>query len=439
MKRYVTLFLCMVLCLSAAACAQDNSRTYADFYYYRMDPAYGVDDGVLVSEVRELAASREDLATALEQYLKGPEAAGFESPIPTGTRLNAWSRSGQTLTLDFDESLAALSGIELTIAAGCLAKTFLPMAGADTLVLTAGGALLDGNTSVKVSLSELALYDDTPDKLHGKATVYYCDPQRRYLIGSSVTVDLNSPDQIPMYLLEQLLEPPSGSSLSSPLPRGTRILSANVEDGLCTVDLSPDIENRRFYARSAQLLTLTSVVNTLTELDEIDRVELSVEGKLLIRYGAISIPEPLVRDTRFIGPVRTALGESDASLYLAHSSDGGLLEIPVRIRRTNAVTRQELLMKALLADTGENAISSRIPAGTVLNQIDVRSGICHVDLSEEYLSSPADLYWSGRVIAATLCTIDGISGVSITVDGTVPEDLDSGLFGVLTPENDWFL
>lgn len=439
MKRIIIIIVCICLTLSQAGCGRDSTRSLVQFYYYRTDAAYGVDDGVLVPEVRELTAAQDDLTPALELYLRGPETAGLECPIPAGTRVLSWSRSGDALQLHFDESLAMLTGIELTVAAGCLARTFLEMTGAETLVLTADGALLDGNTAMTLPLSGLALYDDTPDKLHGKATVYYTDAQRRYLIGSSVTVNLNDASEIPGYLLEQLLQPPPGSGLSSPLPGGTQIRSVSVEDGLCTVDFSAEFENRRFYSRSAQLLTLAGVVNTLTELEHIDRVEFSVDGNLLIRYGAVTISEPLVRDTRFVGPVRTALGEIDASLYLVHSPEGGLLEIPVRIRRTTAVTREELLMRALLADTGDNGFSTRIPEGTALNQIIIRDGICHVDLSGEYLASPGDLLWSGRVIAATLCTAEGISGVQITVDGAVPEGMDAALFGVLTPENDWYL
>lgn len=439
MKRILSLVLCIVLCVGSAACGRDNTRSYANFYYYRLDAAYGVDDGVLESEIRELEAVQDDLTPALERYLLGPETDGLKSLIPAGTRLLAWDLSDNVLQLHFDETFAALTGIELTVAAGCLARTFLEMTGAETLLITADGALLDGNAAISLSLSELALYDDTPEKLRNKSAIYYFDVQRRYLIGSKATVELSEPSAAPASVLELLLEPPSGSGLSAPLPSGTRIRSVIVEDGLCTVDLSAEFESRRFYSRRAQLLSLFSVVNTLTELEGIERVEFSVDGDLLIRYGSFTISEPLVRDTRFIGPVRTALGEIDASLYLCHGPEGGLLEIPVRIRGTNAVSREELLLNALLEDTGANDISSRIPVGTVLNQVSIHGGICHVDLSDAYLTSPGDLYWSGRAIAATLCTIEGVTGVQITVNGAIPEDLDPELFGILTPENDWFL
>ena len=110
-----------------------------------------------------------------------------------------------------------------------------------------------------------------------------------------------------MLLLEQMCLQPQDPTLQSPLPEGTQILSAVNEDGICTVDLSREFINRRFYSPSAQLLSIFSMVNTLTALPEIDRVEFTVEGELLLRVGSVSIPGPLARDDRFLGPVRTGL------------------------------------------------------------------------------------------------------------------------------------
>ena len=63
-----------------------------------------------------------------------------------------------------------------------------------------------------------------------------------------------------MYLLEQLLTPPAGTTLRSALPSGTYFNSVTVENGLCTVDVSEEFDSRRFYSMSAQSLSLLSIV-----------------------------------------------------------------------------------------------------------------------------------------------------------------------------------
>lgn len=440
MKRLICLTLCLCMAFSLAACeGSAQLRSPGNFYYYRTETLYSGTDGVIAPEQRELGGIKEDLGEVLDLYCLGPESRELESVLPQGTYVEAYSLENGVLTLQFDASLAALSGIELSIAAACITRTFLELTGADTIVLTAGGALLNGETAMTLTLADLGLEDDSPDRLHEEFTVYYADAARRWLISQQVSLSPVSREEVPALLLEQLFTAPSGSGLRSALPLGTRIQSVAVENGICTVDLSEEFESRLFHTNTAQLLSLMSVVNTLTTLAEVERVEFTIDGSLLIRYGAVSISEPLTRDERLLGPVRTGLGESDATLYLAHGTEGGLLPMPTRLRQTGAVSQAEVIVRSLLSDPGNNDISTRIPAGTRLNDLYLDGGVCYVDLSEEYLDSPNDLLWSGRVIAASVCTLDDVFGVQITVNGAVPAELDCQLFGILTPVEDWFL
>ena len=437
MKRMICLVLSLSLLL--CGCSQPELREPGTFYYHRTETAYMGSEGVLAPEQRELFGIASDLKAIANLYCAGPLDPELENPLPPGTVLLSCTLEDHVLTLHFNTALAQLSGIELTVAAGCLARTFLPLTGAEVLILTAEGSLLAGNTSLQLTLEDLSLRDESLDLLHTEYPVYYASADRRFLIQQTVTAHLTSLEELSMYLLEALLTPPAGSGLRSALPLGTRFQSVTVTDGLCTVDVSGEFDNRRFYAMSAQCLSLLSVVNTLTALEGIDRVEFTVDGDLLIRYGSLAITEPLVRDERCVGPVRTSLGEQEAVLYLVHGSEGILVPIPARLRPTASTTIPELVVQALLSDPGTNGIRSCIPAGTSLLGLRLENGICTVDLSSEYLTQPSQISVSCRVLAASLCALDGINGVKIRVNGSVPEDFDAEFFGILVPEDDWFL
>ena len=437
MKRIFLILLCVSLLFPG--CARTEYREPGIFYYHRTDTAFQGDEGVVAPEEQELAGVSSDLEALLTLYCAGPRDAGLENPLPPGSAVLSHSLYNQVLTLRFNATFAQLSGVELTVAAGCLARTFLPLTGASTLILTADGAFLNGDTSLTVTLDDLNLLDNSLSLRHEEFPVYYASADRRYLIKETVTLRHTAPEELTMDLLEQLLTPPAGTTLRSALPSGTHFLSVTVENGLCTVDVSEEFDTRRFYAMSAQCLSLLSVVNTLTALGEIDRVEITVEGDLLIRYGALSITEPLVMDERCVGPVRTGLGEMEAVLYLVHGSEKLLVAIPARLRPGTSTTIPELVVRSLLADPGTNGIRSCIPAGTRLLSAKVDNGICTVDLSQEYLSQPGDLAASNRVLVASLCAIDGVKGVKILVNGSVPAEFEGQWTGVLTPEEDWFL
>lgn len=439
MKKLISILLALSLLLSLTACGPEEPQVPGNFYYYRLETVYGGSDGVIVPEVRELKDIEHDIGAILDLYCQGPVSRELECILPQGTVAQGWYLDGKKLTIRLSSEFAMLTGVELTIACACLTRTMLELTEATSVTINAGGSLLDGQSAITMTADQLSLQDDSLERLRADFTVYYADDQRRYLIGQSISMSLTDRSALPQMLLEQMLQPPENSGLYSVLPYGTRIRSVSVDDGLCTVDLSQEFELDRLSTLNAQLLSLIGVVNTLTQLDEIDQVEFAVEGSLLIRYGELRISGPMTSDDRFLGPVRTALGEQDITLYLAHGSEQLLVPIPFRLRRTAALSQEELILLALLNDSGNNDFSSCIPSGTQLNSIRVENGICHIDLSAEYLSEPEKLLWAGRVIAASVCTSEQILAVNITVEGAVPEDLDRRLFGVLAPDSDWFL
>lgn len=439
MKRALSLLLCLCLTVSLFGCREEQLVSPGNFYYRRAETAYTDTNGVIAPEVRELSGIQNNLDSLLTLYCGGPITEGLDNPLPQDAAVLRWELKDQELHLCFTSALSQLSGIDLTVAAGCLARTFLPLSGAGTLVLTAENSLLNGEASLRFSESELSLRDSTSDRLLKEFTVYYACPDMRYLIGHQVHVQPISKEELPVQLLELLLTPPKGSGLRIPLPSGTRILSAKVTDGLCTVDLSNEFDARRAFTIGGRCLSLLSIVNTLTGLADIERVEFTVEGELLIRYGSLSITEPLVRDERCIGPVRTGLGEQDATVYLCYGNEDLLVPIPVRLPQNGTMTAEELMIRALLSDPGTNGIRSHIPAETVLNFVTTSDGVCHVDFGTGFVSDPENLASAIRVLTASLCTIDGIEQVKITVDGTIPDGFDGEIFGTLSPENDWFL
>ena len=71
------------------------------------------------------------------------------------------------------------------------------------------------------------------------------------------------------FLVESLLTPPEDSGLISPLPVGTKLLDYSLDDGICTLNFSGEFEQNLWARCESQRLALLSVVNTLTQLDDI--------------------------------------------------------------------------------------------------------------------------------------------------------------------------
>jgi len=81
--------------------------------------------------------------------------------------------------------------------------------------------------------------------------------------------------------LEQLVDGPKSSHLYATLPAGTRVIQVQVKDQLAIVDFSSDIltDTSIPHSSTTEKLALYSIVNTLTQFEEISRVKITIEGK----------------------------------------------------------------------------------------------------------------------------------------------------------------
>ena len=439
MKRILACLLIFCLLLPFAGCAKPQFQTPGSFYYRRTEITYGSIDGVIAPEIRELARIDGDIDAILAEYLKGPQSFGLESPFPRDTKVEQWSLDNGTLVLTMSQSFAAISGVELTIACACMTRTMLGLLDITQVQFQVPEGLLGGERLLTYSDGLLSLSDDSLDQAWAEFTVYYTDRQQRYLIAQEVSVNLATESDVIAHLFSVMKSPPENSGLLSAIPPGSDLIDYVIDDEVCTIILSGEFEYNGWRKAEAQRLSLLSVVNMLTQLEEITQVEFQIDGNLLVQYRLISITNSLEFDSSAVGPVRTGMNEFDATLYLCNSAEPYLTPVPTRLRQSSGMTEAELVLNAMLEYDACNGFYSPIPQSTKIHSVSVENGLCHVDLSQDFLTGNPDLLRSVRSIAASICALDGISAVQITIDGGIPGDVPEELFRPLSPKTDWFV
>lgn len=438
MKKLISLLLSAMMVVTLCACESSYPEQNGKFYYRRIQPAYGSADGIISPEIRTFSIVGSDLSEVMESYFSGPESRGLESPFPRNTRVNNWEIQDNTLALTLNDPFAALSGVDLTVACSCIARTFLDILPIEEVTISVTDKTLNGQEQISLGPKDMNFIDDGLEQLRTTYKVYYVDRRLRYLIGIDTAVSLADQEDIIRFLIQNLMTIPYNSELFSPIPHGTKLLDVSVKGGVCTLNFSSEFESNAWQKSEARRLTLLSIVNTLTQINSIDQVEFCIEGNLLVQYGSLNISAPFVREERAIGPVRTGVNEFDATLYISNGSAEYLTGIPTKIRKTAGIQEEELILKALLRYPSINGFYTTIPAATTINSISTDRGICYIDLSKDFLINPDTLELSVHAIVASVCTVKGIHGVQISVNGKTPSGFDSELFGVLSPQLDWF-
>ena len=84
-------------------------------------------------------------------------------------------------------------------------------------------------------------------------------------------------DRVPKAAVEEMLQGPRAKGLFSPFPRGTRVRSVTLDGPVATVDWDARVLAANVGAE-VEAYGIQSVVYTLTDLPQIERVRFTVEG-----------------------------------------------------------------------------------------------------------------------------------------------------------------
>lgn len=130
-------------------------------------------------------------------------------------------------------------------------------------------------------------------------TVYYATKDAMYLVPEMHRVPRNShPAQT---AVELLLIEPQNQELVRVLPTGTKLKSLAIKENIAYVNFSEQLIKNNQGGSAAEILQVSSIVNTLTEFPDIHQVQILVEGKKVETIsGHVDISEPLSRSTDII-------------------------------------------------------------------------------------------------------------------------------------------
>lgn len=162
MRRRIILSLIIICIFCTVGCSKGNNiEVPTNFYYCTTSIVYNDPNGVISPEVREAKSPGEDLTGTLNLYLQGPKSSNYYNPFPENTVVEAIMWDNSTLIITVSAQYNQLSGLDLTLASSCLAKTVMELTGQQAVKIQCAEGLLDGNPSITLTKDSLLLVDIT--------------------------------------------------------------------------------------------------------------------------------------------------------------------------------------------------------------------------------------------------------------------------------------
>ena len=144
--------------------------------------------------------------------------------------------------------------------------------------------------------------DPKPSQEKVTFTLYFGDNQAMYLKGEERAVTKSG--NLAELMVNELIKGPGAKDSVATIPRETKLLSLEITGGVAYANFSKEIKTNHWGGSAGEMMTVFSIVNTLTQLQEINKVQFLIEGeKQEAIWGHYYTLEPIEPDPNLIAPV----------------------------------------------------------------------------------------------------------------------------------------
>jgi spore germination protein GerM len=124
--------------------------------------------------------------------------------------------------------------------------------------------------------------------------------EEKKLVSEKRTIIAGSPDIAVKNAVQELLKGPTQSYHFPLIPAGTKLLNVETYENIAEIDLSQEFLEYSLDTRILDEYVVYSIVNTLTEIPEIEGVIFYIEGIRIKIYGNVDLSVPAIRNKEYI-------------------------------------------------------------------------------------------------------------------------------------------
>lgn len=276
-KRMIVLFPLLILLLSGCAKEEQDVAAYHVEYLNKektriVDVPYepgATDQKGLVQEFLAVLSSDSDHVE-------------YRKPIPNDVEVTKYSIDGIMLTIHFDSDYSNMNAAEEILCRAAIVRTMTQIEGVDCVSFYIGDTpLTDIHGGIVGSMNPESFIENPGEQINSiqntTLTLYFSNENGDGLVKEQrEEVYYSSNISLEKLVMEQLLEGPEIKGAKSAIPEGTKLVTVSVVEGVGYVSLDETFKNQDYKVNEA--IVIYSIVNSLSELPAINRVQISVNG-----------------------------------------------------------------------------------------------------------------------------------------------------------------
>lgn len=296
MKKTFAVLLSVLILL--AGCANKPDETIngtVDLYFLSADG-----NSMVVETVPVPDGTDDKLSFALEKLLEGPKDSQYKKALPDGVSYNSITLKNGIATIDLSPEFNNGSNVEQLWSRYTIINTACSVEGVEKALLLVDGntinSLSTGQPLVAMGKEDIVTDNSQVSKDKVMLTLYFSDDNAMYLIPEVRYVSLKEGEKMSTLIVDELLKGPVNGSLLPTLDPEVKVLSTETKDGVCFVNFSSEFVSKAAGGSAGEMLAVYSIVNSLCELKEINKVQILSEGKKIEGYGQMDLSEPFEKN-----------------------------------------------------------------------------------------------------------------------------------------------
>ena len=341
MKRLVSLLLCLALSLTVfMGCSFKGMASDKQIYYLSTDKTsitavdydYSSDDG------------REQIKEALKMLAGDTEDIDYITTIPSSIEVSRWELSDGALNLFFIGDYDSIDVYTEILVRAAIVKTLTQIEDVKNVSIYVNNKpLVDSSGEAVGAMTAETFIEDfgqeTDSLLSTDLTLYFASADGMSLVEENRSVYYSSNVTIEKVVMEQLMKGPSTEGLLSAIPDSTKINSISVtENGVCIVNFDSSFETA--ISGITENVTLYSIIDSLTKLDNIKQVQILVNGSTPhLSNVDVDLSAPISRNEDIIN--KTSVEED----YTIFEEDGFIPEGDFASPEDENISEEEILQE----------------------------------------------------------------------------------------------
>lgn len=226
----------------------------------------------------------EELTDALSQT---PDKLEYYPPLSGRVHLLDYHTEKDQVTLEFDSQYKELPATTEILVRAAVVRTLTQVEGISYVSFTVQGEpLVDNLGNVVGIMSADQFIDNSGDEINtyeqAELRLYFADETGTHLVEANRTLRFSSNIAMEKLVVEQLIKGPENPELYPTINPETKIVNVTVKDGICYVNLSEAFLTQTYQVTPE--ISVYSLVNSLVELPNVNKVQISVNGETAVTY-----------------------------------------------------------------------------------------------------------------------------------------------------------